>query len=65
MYLGDKELVERLKGRGHRIEEAYVRHDGKLMLVISGVAMFRPEAVELADGRITLGEIVARKQSGG
>jgi hypothetical protein len=64
MYLGDKEAAERLKARGHRIEEAYVRHDGKIMWVISGVAMFRPEAVELAEGRTTLGEIVARKQSG-
>lgn len=65
MYIGDKQLVERLKARGYRLEEPYVRHDGKMMWVISGVAMFRPEAVELAEGQTTLGDVVARKQSGG
>jgi len=60
--MDENELVEKLRAKGHVLGTPYVRHDGIMMWVIDNVAMFRPEAAELANGTATLEQILARKK---
>ena len=60
--MDENELLGKLKSKGHKVGTPYVRHDGKMMWVVDEVGMFRLEAVELANGRTTVEEILRRKR---
>jgi hypothetical protein len=54
------ELWEKLKTRGFDIGDPSIRDDGKLLMRINNVFMFRPDAVDLANGNATLEDVISR-----
>ena len=60
--MDDEELVQRLKERGYTLGDPAVREDGVFLWRINDVFMFRRDAVELALGSATLGDIIQRNE---
>jgi hypothetical protein len=60
--MNDNELGTLLKSRGYEIGNAAIRADGKLLLNLNGVFMFRQDAVDLATGVATLDQVISRNQ---
>jgi hypothetical protein len=52
--MDNTKLAERLKNTGHKLGQSVVRSDGKLLLEVDGVLMFRLDAVAVANGYATV-----------
>jgi hypothetical protein len=60
--MDDDELGTLLKSNGYQIGDAANRTDGKMLLKLNGVFMFRQDAVDLATGIATLDQVIARNK---
>jgi hypothetical protein len=58
--MDDEEIVQRLKGRGYTLGDAAVREDGMFLWRVNDTFMFRQDAIDLASGAATLGDIFER-----
>ena len=56
------ELALKLKAKDHRIGNPAMRDDGMLLYQVDDVLMFRPDAVDLANGTATLEDIIKRNK---
>jgi len=60
--MNEDDLVQNLEAKGHVIGNTAIRTDGMLLLNIDNVFMFRPDAVDLANGTATLDDILRRNK---
>ncbi len=63
--MSDGQRVEALRQRGYKIDGAYADAQGRLFTIVSGqgwqrCAILQSELLELADGRVSLQELVAQ-----
>jgi hypothetical protein len=60
--MDDEGLVRKLKERGYSIGRNVVRDDGLMLWLINDVFMFRPDAVDLASGVVSLEDVLWRNR---
>ena len=61
-HVENDELALKIKAEGHRIGNSAMREDGMLLYQVDDVFMFRPDAVDLANGAATLEDIIKRNK---